>query len=221
MKNAIIILFLAVLGLSPIVVHGELSQDCTGAVSTTLCNPIRYSGDDIGTFLTRIVGIFTGFFAVTALIMVVFSGFRMLVSQGEAESLTAAKDSLKWSVLGLILSMFAFAIVTAIGTFLGMKDIGPGDYTGDVKVLNPLLSETTMELIPKVLTGFLSITGIIALLMIMVSGFKYVTASGNEEQVESAKNTLQWAIGGLVVILLAYVLVRATLTFFDLKPFNP
>lgn len=53
--------------------------------------------------------------------------------------------------------------------------------------------------------------GVTAVIMIMVSGFKYITAGGDSSKVTSAKSTLLYAIVGLVVAALAEGLVQFVL----------
>lgn len=53
-----------------------------------------------------------------------------------------------------------------------------------------------------------AIAGIIGVVMIIVSGIKYMTSQGDGGQINSAKNSLVYAIVGLVVASLAQVLVR-------------
>lgn len=47
----------------------------------------------------------------------------------------------------------------------------------------------------------------VAVMILIVGGFRYITSAGNESQAEAAKETITKAIIGLVVILLAYVIV--------------
>ena len=55
------------------------------------------------------------------------------------------------------------------------------------------------------------IVGVASVIMIIVGGFKYVTSSGDSNSVNSAKNTILYAVVGLVVIALAQVIVRFVL----------
>ena len=57
-----------------------------------------------------------------------------------------------------------------------------------------------------------AVVGIVAVIMIIVGGFRYITSGGNDTSVTSAKNTILYAIIGLVVVALAQVLVRFTLS---------
>ena len=57
-----------------------------------------------------------------------------------------------------------------------------------------------------------AIVGIVAVIMIIVGGFRYITSGGNDTSVTAAKNTILYAIIGLVVVALAQVMVRFTLS---------
>lgn len=58
-----------------------------------------------------------------------------------------------------------------------------------------------------VVNTMLFIVGILAVIMIIFSGIRYITAHGDKGQVESAKNTLIYSIVGLVIAIIAYALV--------------
>jgi hypothetical protein len=53
-----------------------------------------------------------------------------------------------------------------------------------------------------------AILGFVAALMIVVSGFQYMTAAGNEHLIETAKNTLKFAITGLIIVLVSFIIVK-------------
>ena len=54
---------------------------------------------------------------------------------------------------------------------------------------------------------FLAVAGGVAVVFLMVGGFQYIAAHGNEEATEKAKKTLTGAIIGIVIIVLAYAIV--------------
>lgn len=51
------------------------------------------------------------------------------------------------------------------------------------------------------------IVGIAAVIMIIVGGFEYVTASGDPQRIATAKNTIIFALIGVVVVLVARSLI--------------
>lgn len=56
------------------------------------------------------------------------------------------------------------------------------------------------------------IVGALAIIMIIFAGFKYTTAGGDSNKLASAKNTLIFALVGLVIAALAQVIVHFVLT---------
>ena len=85
------------------------------------------------------------------------------------------------------------------GNIFGCKEIGTN--TGLSNQKEP--REIILGLI-NVAMGFL---GLVAVIVIMYGGFKWMTASGNEEKVEEAKKLIGAGIIGLVILLTAYALV--------------
>ncbi len=73
-------------------------------------------------------------------------------------------------------------------------------------------SSSLSDLIFKVLKLLLGLAGAIAVVLVVIGGFQYLTSAGNEEQAESGKKTLINAAIGLVVIILAYTAVNVLIT---------
>jgi cytochrome bd-type quinol oxidase subunit 2 len=55
------------------------------------------------------------------------------------------------------------------------------------------------------------VAGAIAVVMIIIGGFRFITSGGNAESTKSARNTITYAIVGLIVIALAQIIVHFTL----------
>lgn len=66
-------------------------------------------------------------------------------------------------------------------------------------------------LLTSVINWFLTLVGLIAVIMLIIGGFRYLTSGGNQEAVEKAKNTILYAIIGIVIVILSYAIV-ATIT---------
>jgi succinate dehydrogenase/fumarate reductase cytochrome b subunit len=65
--------------------------------------------------------------------------------------------------------------------------------------------------IQAILTIVFSITGALAVLFIVVGGMRYITAQGDPQQISKAKNTLIYAIVGLLVSISAVAIVTFVL----------
>jgi cytochrome bd-type quinol oxidase subunit 2 len=66
-------------------------------------------------------------------------------------------------------------------------------------------------LIKLVINIFSIVVGVVAVVMIIIGGLKYITSSGDSNNVTSAKNTILYAIIGLVIVALAQFLVQFVL----------
>ena len=70
----------------------------------------------------------------------------------------------------------------------------------------------TLACIPVVLQNIINFllmfAGVIALFLIVYSGIKFVTSSGDPQRVESARKTLTYAIIGFVFILLSFFVIN-------------
>ena len=69
-----------------------------------------------------------------------------------------------------------------------------------------------LNIIPLAINIFSIIVGVVSVIMIIVGGLKYITSSGDSGNVTSAKNTILYAVIGLVVVALAQVIVRFVLS---------
>ena len=69
------------------------------------------------------------------------------------------------------------------------------------------VDETTVSSIAgTAVKAFLSILGIIFVVLMLYGGFTWMMARGNEEQVEKAKELIRAAIIGLIIIVAAYAI---------------
>ena len=67
------------------------------------------------------------------------------------------------------------------------------------------------NLVKTVINIFSLIVGIVSVIMIIFGGLKYITSGGESSNVSGAKNTIIYAIIGLVVVALAQFIVQFVL----------
>ncbi len=70
---------------------------------------------------------------------------------------------------------------------------------------NPITG--TDGVITRIANIFALITGIAAVVVIIVGGFEYVRSSGDSAKVNKAKNTIMFAVIGLVIVVIARAVV--------------
>jgi hypothetical protein len=80
---------------------------------------------------------------------------------------------------------------------------------------------TVNKMVKTVISLLSFVIGVVAVIMIIIGGFKYITSAGDAGKVTSAKNTILYAVIGLVVVALAQVIVRFVLQKSDPSAAGP
>ena len=99
------------------------------------------------------------------------------------------------------IATIGLAPVVNAGLDEGIIDTGVG---GEIGYDDDSDLKATITNIVQWALGFLAL---IAVIMIIVGGFMWMTAGGNEERVEKAKKMISAAVIGLIIILLAWAIV--------------
>jgi cytochrome bd-type quinol oxidase subunit 2 len=68
------------------------------------------------------------------------------------------------------------------------------------------------DLVRDIVNIFSVIVGIVAVIMIIIGGFKYITSGGDSGSITSAKHTIIYALVGLVIVALAQFIVKFVLS---------
>jgi Ca2+/H+ antiporter len=76
-----------------------------------------------------------------------------------------------------------------------------------ISAVTPSGTLTVADLINDIISWVLGISGAIAVLFLILGGLQYVTSSGNKDKAEQAKQTILYAVIGLIVITLSFVIV--------------
>jgi hypothetical protein len=113
----------------------------------------------------------------------------------------------------LIVASFAFLFSVGL-TFATVAPVGAINVTTDACTANPdsaICKSTGNDIgtiINKVVNVLLYVLGIIAVIMMIIGGIRYTTSQGDAKQVADAKNTILYAVIGLVVAFSAYAVVN-------------
>jgi amino acid transporter len=124
---------------------------------------------------------------------------------------------LKLSVIFIALPAFIPATVAAQIDIQGSTCAGSnGNITSNPSGaacdnINKQGTKTVDKLVADIINLVSSIVGIIAVIMIIYAGFRYVTSGGSDDAVKGAKRTITYAVIGLVVVALAQIIVHFVL----------
>ena len=108
----------------------------------------------------------------------------------------------KFSKFLLSLAIISFLVIPVIAihaqnNLFGLNEVGNG--------LNNSLTNTDPRLVVgRIINVILGFLGVIAVVIILLGGFKWMTGGGNEDKVGEAKKLLGAGVIGLVIILCAW-----------------
>lgn len=93
---------------------------------------------------------------------------------------------------------------------LSLQD-GANAAKGNDQVTNIFGTSGVFSTITNVL---LFLVGAISVLMIIIGGFRYVVSGGNSASVSAAKNTILYAVIGIIIAILAYAIINFVISSF-------
>jgi len=109
------------------------------------------------------------------------------------------------------LGIFVFSLIGVLGARAvlakGKLQILIEDNLGDVRRNAGLQAQSEpADLVPIFINALLGVIAIIFFVIIIVSGFRWMTAGGNEETVGKAKKNMANAVIGLLIVMFSYAI---------------
>ena len=92
----------------------DVFQNCSGAADTAVC---KARGDKLfgpNSIWTNIINTLIFVTGSVSVLMIVIGGLRYAISGGDQGSITSAKNTILYAVVGLILSLMGYAIVNFV-----------------------------------------------------------------------------------------------------------
>ena len=104
------------------------------------------------------------------------------------------------------------SVITAVSTFLTVaaSNFASAECVSSIDSVThqPCSKYELWNVISSGINFLLIAIGTLSVVMIIVGGIRYTTSGGNEKSVTAAKNTIMYAVIGLVVALLAGAIVN-------------
>ena len=97
----------------------------------------------------------------------------------------------------LVLPYFVFAQSPALQK---LKNVGP------TAGFSEATGETLPQILSTIISAFLGLLGIIFVVLMVYSGYNWMTAMGDESKVSKAQSTIKQAIIGLIITVSAYAI---------------
>ena len=109
-------------------------------------------------------------------------------------------------IIGILFGIIAVGV--AVSPVASAVDIYQACKPGDTSVVCQAKNETGAEdLVKNIINILLTVASVVAVIMIIVGGIRYATSNGDSNQVTAAKNTIMYAVIGLVIAIFAYAIV--------------
>ena len=103
----------------------------------------------------------------------------------------------------------SYAIVVQVPNSQGQSDVavtGPTQVQGDESSFFQLLQTINQYLRFGI--------GVVCMVVLVMGGFKLMTASGNPEKLKQANKLLMWALIGILISILSYAIIRLVVNLF-------
>jgi len=91
---------------------------------------------------------------------------------------------------------------------MGWKDCLAKDSSGNPIAGNVATLNCVTVVVQNVIYAAFLFAGIVAVILIIYSGIKFILSGGDPKQVEGARKTLTYAIIGFIVILLSFAILN-------------
>ena len=118
----------------------------------------------------------------------------------------------KYKTIIAIIAAVLFSTLAASSVFA--QGAAQGD---DVFGIDPIHETTKLgkanlqTTVARIINVMLSLLGIVAVVIILLGGFKWMTAGGNDDKVEEAKKLILSGIIGMAIIMSAWAIARFVL----------
>lgn len=154
---------------------------------------------DIGKFAVNILTDINVLSAYLVLGYVIYAGYLYMFSSGDSSKAAKGQKAMSQAFIGLAVVMASFLIMSTIRFAL----VGGASISNCAT--NECIDGNTM--ITNALQWAIGIAGSIALVYVVYAGITLVSSSGEPSKIQKAKNTIIYALIGLIIAALAEVIV--------------
>lgn len=184
--------------------------------------------------IPRVINVMIGFLGLAAFMGIVIASFTMLTAYGNEDKLERAKVNLRYSVLGFVLVILSYAIVSVIVAIALPQEGGVGallipsaeaaNFEDKINILLPSTEDLLQnepgtpevslpsgdlvsEVLPALVTNIFWLVGFLIFIAFMYGGGLLVIGRGNEDMTTKAKTIVIYAAIALGMITGGYAII--------------
>lgn len=182
----------------PVMAHTPLVNATS---PTSFTNPLTYNS--VEELLSSILSAVQKIIVTLALVFIVVGAIMILVSAGSPETVEKGKKAITMAIVGLAIGIAAPSIMKELAGILGWTST-PANVAG---------AQTLSQIALNVLDFLLGISGVLALIMMIVGAIMYLTSAGEEERINTGKKIFWSSVIGIIIIMSSMVIVKQIANF--------
>ena len=192
--------------------------------------------------ISSFIGIFLSFLGVIFMILMLYGGYNWMTAAGDEKKVDKAKDTIRAAVIGLVIVIASYAIsvfivsriwgasssqtlLTPLMPTIAYAQSSPTITPQTAPMLDRLkgvgadsgfadaTESSILDIVGVLINSSLGLLGVIFEILMLLAGYNWMTANGDEEKITKAKSTLKTSIIGLIIIVGAFAIWNFLATF--------
>lgn len=164
---------------------------------------------------TAVANVFTAITVIAAYLVigfVIYGGYLYIFSNGDSGKVTIGRQTLTRAFIGLAIVMLAHVVLTSIRVALGFN-------ISQNCAANQCIDPRAM--IVNAINWVIRIAGAVSVIFVVCGGIAYITSTGDPQKAIKAKNTILYALIGLIIVALSMTITAFVSNIIQEGAFSP
>lgn len=134
--------------------------------------------------------------AALSLVYVIIGAIKFSTSGGDTSAVASGRRTIIFAMVGLVISVIALTITSFIQSAAARAANEPNNpFFGSNGIITILIRQLTFAV------------GVASVIMIIIGAIRYITSAGQPQSAQAARNTIIYAVIGIVVAVVGQLLV--------------
>ncbi|MDP1722395.1 MAG: hypothetical protein Q8L37_04230 [Candidatus Gottesmanbacteria bacterium] len=109
--------------------------------------------------------------------------------------------------------LFYYSFIVLFTYFIIAAPVSAATWGSCVQDVDVATLQCLVPMVERVIQGVLALAGVALFVMLVVGGYNFLLSGGDQKKLETAKGTITGAILGLVVMVVAFLIIKTIATF--------